>query len=58
MYYRYYTKNNMFNTYCYYINIYIAFVGYYVFFVNIGRNKFSWSKFEHKSDVPIKADNV
>lgn len=33
----------------------IAFVGYYVFFVNIGRNKFSWSKFEHKSDVPIKA---
>ena len=33
----------------------IAFVGYYVFFVNIGRNKFSWAKFEHKSDVPIKA---
>ena len=33
----------------------IAFVGYYVFFVNIGRNKFSWTKFEHKSDVPIKA---
>ena len=33
----------------------IAFVGYYVFFINIGRNKFSWNKFEHKSDVPIKA---
>jgi hypothetical protein len=24
-----------------------AFVGYYVFFVNIGRNMFSWTKFEH-----------
>ena len=25
----------------------VAFVAYYVFFVNIGRNKFSWTKFEH-----------
>ena len=25
----------------------IAFVAYYVFFVNLGRNKFVWSKFEH-----------
>jgi hypothetical protein len=33
----------------------VAFVSYYVFFVNIGRNKFSWNKFEHKSDVPVKA---
>lgn len=33
----------------------VAFVAYYVFFVNIGRNKFSWNKFEHKSDVPVKA---
>ena len=32
----------------------VAFVAYYVFFVNIGRNKFSWAKFEHNSDVPIK----
>jgi hypothetical protein len=25
----------------------VAFVAYYVFFVNLGRNKFVWSKFEH-----------
>ena len=25
----------------------VAFVAYYVFFINIGRNKFSWAKFEH-----------
>ena len=25
----------------------VAFVAYYVFFVNLGRNKFIWSKFEH-----------
>jgi hypothetical protein len=30
----------------------IAFVGYYVFFVNIGRNKFSWSKFDHDNSTP------
>jgi len=31
----------------------IAFVGYYVFFVNIGRNKFSWSKFDHDNTTPV-----
>jgi len=30
----------------------IAFVGYYVFFVNIGRNRFSWSKFDHDNSTP------
>ena len=30
----------------------IAFVAYYVFFVNIGRNKFSWSKFDHDNSTP------
>jgi len=39
-------------TTCLIINIIIliatvAFVAYYVFFVNLGRNKFVWSKFEH-----------
>ena len=39
-------------TTCLVINIIIlistvAFVAYYVFFVNLGRNKFVWSKFEH-----------
>jgi hypothetical protein len=34
----------------------IAFVAYYVFFVNIGRNRFSWTKFEHSNNDPIKAD--
>lgn len=29
----------------------IAFVGYYVFFVNIGRNAFSWPKFEHDNSI-------
>lgn len=32
----------------------IAFVGYYVFFVNIGRNKFSWSKFDHDNNTPVE----
>jgi len=30
-----------------------AFVGYYVFFVNIGRSMFSWTKFEHNNGIPI-----
>ena len=30
----------------------IAFVAYYVFFVNIGRNKFSWTKFDHDNSTP------
>ena len=29
-----------------------AFVGYYVFFVNIGRSMFSWSKFDHDNNIP------
>ena len=29
-----------------------AFVGYYVFFINIGRSMFSWSKFEHDNNSP------
>ena len=29
----------------------IAFVAYYVFFVNIGRNKFSWLKFDHDNNL-------
>ena len=28
-----------------------AFVGYYVFYVNIGRSMFSWSKFEHDNSI-------
>jgi hypothetical protein len=28
----------------------VAFVGYYVFIVNIGRSSFSWTKFEHDND--------
>jgi hypothetical protein len=38
----------------------VAFVAYYVFFINIGRNKFSWSKFEHDnnsiSTLPTSAE--
>ena len=34
----------------------LAFVGYYVFFVNIGRNQFSWTKFEHNNNVSLKGD--
>ena len=30
-----------------------AFVGYYVFFINIGRSMFSWSKFEHDKSISI-----
>jgi hypothetical protein len=30
----------------------IAFVAYYVFFVNIGRNRFSWAKFDHDNSTP------
>ena len=29
----------------------LAFVGYYVFYVNIGRSAFSWSKFEHANNL-------
>ena len=32
-----------------------AFVAYYVFFVNIGRNMFSWAKFEHDNSIAVKA---
>lgn len=32
----------------------VAFVGYYVFFINIGRSMFSWSKFEHDNSIAIK----
>ena len=31
-----------------------AFVGYYVFFVNIGRNMFSWTKFDHDNNLASK----
>jgi hypothetical protein len=31
----------------------LAFVGYYVFYVNIGRNAFSWAKFDY--DVNVKS---
>jgi len=33
----------------------VAFVGYYVFFVNIGRSIFSWSKYEHDNNVVAKS---
>ena len=33
----------------------IAFVAYYVFFINIGRNKFSWSKFDHDNNASSPA---
>ena len=40
----------------------VAFVAYYVFFVNIGRNKFSWSKFEHSNTLstpmPTSAESL
>lgn len=32
----------------------VAFVGYYVFYVNIGRSEFNWSKFEHDNSVQAK----
>lgn len=32
----------------------LAFVGYYVFYVNIGRNSFSWAKFDHDTNVQSK----
>ena len=32
----------------------VAFVGYYVFFINIGRSMFSWAKFEHDNSIAIK----
>jgi len=31
-----------------------AFVGYYVFFININRSMFSWSKFEHDNSIAAK----
>ena len=31
-----------------------AFVGYYVFMVNIGRSMFSWTKFEHDNNSIIQ----
>jgi len=34
----------------------LAFVGYYVFFVNIGRNQFSWAKFNHDNNVNLKSN--
>ena len=34
----------------------IAFVGYYVFFVNIGRNAFSWPKFEHDNSIAVNGN--
>lgn len=33
----------------------VAFVGYYVFFVNIGRSAVSWPKYEHDNNVVAKA---
>ena len=32
----------------------LAFVGYYVFYVNIGRSSFSWAKFEHDNNIASK----
>jgi hypothetical protein len=32
----------------------LAFVGYYVFYVNIGRSAFNWAKFEHDNNVQSK----
>lgn len=32
-----------------------AFVGYYVFFINIGRSMFSWDKFEHDNSLAISS---
>lgn len=29
----------------------LAFVGYYVFYINIGRSTFSWRKFEHDNNI-------
>jgi len=33
----------------------VAFVGYYVFFVNLGRSSVSWPKYEHDNKVVAKA---
>jgi hypothetical protein len=33
----------------------MGFVGYYVFYVNVGRNKFSWPKFDHSNDIKINS---
>ena len=33
----------------------VAFVGYYVFFVNVGRSSVSWPKYEHDNNVVAKA---
>jgi len=33
----------------------VAFVAYYVFFVNIGRSSFSWAKFEHDNNNVLTA---
>ena len=32
----------------------LAFTGYYVFYVNIGRSAFSWGKFEHDNSIKSK----
>jgi hypothetical protein len=32
----------------------LAFVGSYVFYVNIGRSSFNWAKFEHSNDIQSK----
>jgi hypothetical protein len=32
----------------------VAFVGYYVFYVNISRSAFSWAKFEHDNNILAK----
>ena len=34
----------------------VAFVAYYVFFVNIGRSMFSWTKFEHDNSIANTAN--
>jgi len=34
----------------------LAFVGYYVFYVNIGRSAFSWAKFEHDNSLQSKGN--
>jgi hypothetical protein len=34
----------------------LAFVGYYVFYVNIGRSAFSWNKFEHDNGLQSKGN--
>ena len=34
----------------------LAFVAYYVFYVNIGRSSFNWGKFEHANNVKSKSE--